>query len=137
MKGFRFASVLLLGMVTIWGASCKKNNDNTKSSAGSSVTGYWFGSAYGGQFNQSFLIKANGTLKVYDFYYYPTSTDTTKAYDGTGTYTVNGNTITINTAFPNGQTFTGTATLNLTTNPQTITFDNSHNGYANDVYKKQ
>ena len=144
MKSLTLSRVVLLGAAAVWFTSCKKGGDavtpsttNTTNNATSSVPGYWFGSAYGGAFNQSFLLKANGTVKVYDFYYYPTSTDTTKAYDGIGTYTISGNTIVIKTAFPNGQAFTGTATLALTASPKTMTFDNSSNGYANDVYKKQ
>lgn len=101
------------------------------------MPGYWFGSANGGAFNQSFLLKANGTVKVYDFYYYPTSTGTTKAYDSTSIYTVSGSTIVIKTTFPNGQSFTGNAKLDLIANPKTMTFDSSNSGYSNDVYKKQ
>lgn len=144
MKSLALSRVALLGIAAVWFTACKKSDDavtpattNTGNSATSSVAGYWFGSAYGGAFNQSFLLKANGTVKVYDFYYYPTSTDTTKAYDGTGTYTVSGSAIVIKTTFPNGQSFTGNATLALTASPKTMTFDNSSNGYSNDVYKKQ
>lgn len=139
MKFSNFLRAALLVAFASWVAACKKSSDavTPANTTTSSVPGYWFGSAYGGQFNQSFLLRANGTLKVYDFYYNPTSADTTKAYDGTGTYTVTGNSITIKTTFPNGQTFSANAKLDLAASPKTMTFDNSSNGYVNDVYKKQ
>jgi len=130
--------ILAIGLFTaiIYLTSCSKKS-NPKPASPSSVAGYWFGTANGGAFNQSFLLKADGSLKVYDFYADPTSTDTTKAYDGTGTYSIKDNIITVNTVFDNGQTFSATALIDLKATPPTLTFGNAASGYNGDVYRKQ
>ena len=117
--------------------SCSKKSTPKPVTPASQVAGYWFGSADGGSFNQSFLLRNDGSVKVYDFYANPTSKDTTQAYDGIGTYTVTNNIITVNTAFPNGQTFSATAQVNLSSTPATLTFGNAASGYNGDVYRKQ
>ena len=138
MKSLKFSAVVTLCVTVFYFSSCSKKSTPTPNPAsGNSVAGYWFGSADGGAFNQSFLLRSNGSVKVYDFYYNPTSTDTTKAYDGTGTYTVSGNIITVNTTFPDGETFSATAQLNLTAAPKTMTFGSAASGYNGDVYRKQ
>src|SRR5665213_1530959 len=112
--------------------SCSKSKDKP-ASATNSVVGYWFGSFDNGTINQSILFRSDGTLKVYDFYNNPKSTDTTIAYDGTGTYSVNGTTLTTHTSFPNGQKFTGgTATINFDVTPPTFKVN-----VGGDVYTKQ
>ena len=136
MKSLKLSFILSICVTIFYISACSKKNNPTPTSA-NPVAGYWFGSADGGSFNQSFLLRTNGTVKVYDFYYNPTSTDTTKAYDGVGTYTVSGSIITVNTAFPDGETFSATAQLNLTSNPKTMTFGSAASGYNGDVYKKQ
>ena len=134
MKHSKLILAISLFTAFIYVASCSKKS-SPKPAPTSSVAGYWFISS-GGTFNQSFLLRANGTLKVYDFYANPTSTDTTIAYDGTGTYSVSGNILTITDTFPNGQTFSGTDLLNLTATPPTFT-DKSASGYNGAVYTKQ
>ena len=123
MCGFIFSATLF--------CSCSKSKDKPATAA-ISVVGYWFGSFDNGTINQSALYRSDGTMKVYDFYNSPTSRDTTIAYDGTGTYSVSGNTLTTSTSFPNGQSFQGTATINFNTTPPTIK-DNK----TGDVYTKQ
>jgi hypothetical protein len=132
MKKLNFIKIACVIVITgMYFYSCKKSTDTPKTTT-NSVVGYWFGSFDSGTVNQSFLLRSNGTLKVYDFYEDPSSTDTTMAYDGTGTYTVSGNTITISTAFPNGQTFPNSkATLNFNVKPPTFT------GTDGSVYTKQ
>jgi hypothetical protein len=129
--------ILAIGLFTafIYLAACSKKSTPKPVTPTSSIAGYWF-IASGGTFNQSFLLRTDGTLKVYDFYANPTSTDTTIAYDGTGTYAVNGNILTITDTFPNGQTFSGTDLLDLTASPPTFT-DKGTSGYNGAVYKKQ
>jgi hypothetical protein len=130
-------AILVMGLFTafIYLASCSKKSTPTPTTPTSTVVGYWFVSS-GGSFNQSFLLRANGTLKVYDFYANPTSRDTTIAYDGNGTYSVSGNILTITDTFPNGQTFSGTDLLDLTASPPTFT-DKGTSGYNGAVYTKQ
>lgn len=127
-------SVIMCGCilsVTLF-CSCSKSKDKPATAA-NSVVGYWFGSFGNGTINQSILFRSDGTIKVYDFYNNPTSRDTTIAYDGTGTYSLSGNTLTTNSSFPNGQTFPGsTATVNFNATPPT--FKDDKNG---DVYTKQ
>jgi hypothetical protein len=126
LKLIKIACVTLIAGMFFF--SCKKSA--VKPVVTNSVVGYWFSSS--GSFNQSFLLRSGGTLKVYDFYQNPTSRDTTIAYDGTGTYSVSGNTITISTSFPNGQTFPNSkATLNFDVSPATFT------GADGSVYTKQ
>lgn len=111
--------------------SCSKSKDKPAAAA-NSIVGYWFGSFNKGTVNQSVLYRSDGTMKVYDFFNNPTSRDTTIAYDGTGTYSVSGNTLTTSDSFPDGQSFQGTATINFNVTPPTIT-DNK----TGDVYTKQ
>jgi hypothetical protein len=129
--------ILAIGLFTafIYLASCSKKSTPKPTTPTSPVVGYWFITS-GGQFNQGFLLRADGTLKVYDFSQDPTSTDTTKAYDGIGTYSVSGNILTITDTFPNGQTFSGTDLLDLTASPPTFT-DKGTSGYNGAVYSKQ
>ncbi len=122
-----------LGIFTF--TSCQKSNNNpnkattpTITAADSVALGYWFGS-FDGNINQSMLFTSNGVVKVYDFYYHPTSTDTTIAYDGTGYWSVSGNQLTVVDSFPNGEKFTSVNTLNLTANPETFT-DNTGSVYT-------
>ncbi len=136
MKSLKLNYILGICAAIFYISACSKKNTPTPAKS-NSIAGYWFGSADGGSFNQSFLLRANGTVKVYDFYYNPTSTDTTKAYDGVGTYTVAGSIITVNTSFPDGETFSATAQLNSTSNPTIMTFGTAASGYNGDVYKKQ
>jgi len=119
--------------------SCSKSSDTNpapkKVTSGggvsnANVAGYWFGSFDGG-IHQSFLFHGDGSLKVYDFYYQPASKDTTIAYDGTGTFTVKGDTITTHTAFPNGQTFTSVGIISISSSVSTIDFGST------DIYTKQ
>jgi hypothetical protein len=121
MKKLNFIKIACVMIITGMALySCKKSTESPKTTPTNSVVGYWFSSS--GSFNQSFLLRSGGTLKVYDFYQNPTSRDTTIAYDGTGTYSVSGNTITISTSFPNGQTFPNSkATLNFNASPPTFT----------------
>lgn len=138
-KNIFFATIGLITFSMALFVSCKKSNDNKSSTnddkskitaADSVALGYWFGSFInGGKINQSMLFTANGVVKVYDFYYYPTSTDTTIAYDGTGYWSVSGNALTVVDSFPDGEKFSSVSTLNLTTNPQTFT-DNVGNLYT-------
>jgi hypothetical protein len=120
MKNFNLTVKLmaLTGIVCfVW--SCGKKADptptppktTTSTITSSQVTGYWFGSFDSGSINQSILFRTNGTVKVYDFYYNPTSTDTTQAYDGTGTWTIKNNKVYVQDSFPNGEAFTDSATL--------------------------
>jgi hypothetical protein len=119
MKHSKLILAMSLFAAFIYLASCSKKSTPKPATPTSRVVGYWFISS-GGAFNQSFLFRANGTLKVYDFYANPTSTDTTIAYDGTGTYSVSGNILTISDTFPNGQTFSGMDLLDLTASPPYI-----------------
>jgi len=131
MKNSKLILVMSLFTAFIYLASCsKKSTPKPTTTPTNGAVGYWF-LASGGTFNQSFLFRADGSLKVYDFYANPTSTDTTIAYDGTGTYSVSGNLIKITDSFPNGQSFSGTNVLDLTATPPTMTDDNGA------VYKKQ
>jgi len=136
MKQLKIISMALLCLFCIVFYSCKKSDTPKPVTNNTGIAGYWFGTANGGEFNQSFLLRTDGTLKVYDFYYAPTSTDTTKAYDGTGTYTVSGDLIVINTSFPNGETFKGTGIISKTSAPETFTMGIS-SGYNGDVYTKK
>jgi len=128
--------VLSLSIFSVFTA-CKKSNDNNDHSGGntSKITaadsvalGYWFGS-FDGNINQSMLFTSNGVVKVYDFYYHPTSTDTTIAYDGTGYWSVTGNQLTVVDSFPDGEKFTSVSTLNLSVTPETFT-DNTGSVYT-------
>jgi len=130
MKNSKLILVMSLFTASIYLASCSKKSTPKPTTPTNGAVGYWF-LASGGTFNQSFLFRADGSLKVYDFYANPTSTDTTIAYDGTGTYSVSGNLIKITDSFPNGQSFSGTNVLDLTATPPTMTDDNGA------VYKKQ
>jgi hypothetical protein len=134
MKHSKLILAISLFTAFIYLASCSKKS-TPKPAATSGVVGYWLIKS-GGTFNQSFLLRADGTLKVYDFYQNPTSTDTTIAYDGIGTYSVSGNILTITDTFPNGQTFSGTDLLDLTASPATFT-DKTTSGYNGAVYAKQ
>jgi hypothetical protein len=132
MKKFKLTRItcVIAIMATIF-CSCKKS-DQKPTTTTNSVVGYWFGSFDAGTVNQSFLLRADGTLKVYDFYENPSSRDTTIAYDGTGTYSVSGNTITISTSFPNGESYPNSkATLDFTATPPKFT------GTDGSVYVKQ
>jgi len=135
MKKISIAAVSLLIMSTALFLSCSKSSTSPKATPTPiNITGYWFGSAYGGEFNQSYLLESNGTLKVYDFYYYPTSTDTSLALDGTGNYSVSGNSVKVNTSFSNGENFSLTGIIDTAVKPETITFTS---GNEVDVYTKQ
>lgn len=134
------AIFVLYGVMHI--VSCKKSNDNSgngKSGDATNLTaadslalGYWFGSFDQGSYNQSMLFTPNGKVKVYDFYYHPTSTDTTIAYDGYGYWSVSGTTLTVVDSFDNGQKFTSIMSINTTASPETLTDNNT-----GDVYHKQ
>jgi len=135
MKKISITALSLLIMSTSLFLSCSKSSTSPKTTTTSiNITGYWFGSAYGGEFNQSYLLRSDGTLKVYDFYYYPTSTDTTMALDGTGNYVVTGNSVNVNTSFSNGEKFSVTGIIDTAVKPETITFTS---GTEVDVYTKQ
>jgi hypothetical protein len=130
----------LIAFFLVLFTSCSKSNDLKKSpGSGSTITsqdsvalGYWFGSFDAGAYNQSYLLTSDLKVKVYDFYYYPTSTDTSIALDGYGYWSVSGNQLTIVDSFSNGEKFTSVNTLNSTGSPETFT-DNT----AGDVYSKQ
>ena len=138
MKKVNLLSVLCLSAASVFlFYSCKKSSTKPKSTSttitNAQVAGYWFGSFDNKEYNQSVLLRSDGTLKVYDFYYNPSSTDTTTAYDGTGTYTIKGDTLITNTAFPDGQKFTGSVNiLNIKASPETYSVVGS-----DDVYIKQ
>lgn len=137
MNQLKLSSIIVIVITCVLLYSCGKSNSTPKPvTPANGIVGYWFGSAYGGGFNQSFLLRADGTVKVYDFYYHPTSRDTTIAYDGTGTYTVSGDLIIINTSFPNGQAFKGSGIIAPNAAPETFTLGISP-GYNGDIYTKQ
>lgn len=142
MKSVKNICLVLTAMCMVAVTACSKSSDKPPGNSGSGtsiIKGYWFGSANGGAFNQSFLFYSDGTLKVYDFYANATSHDTTQAYDGIGTYVYDSiaKSITVNTSFPNGQKFSSTAKVNTGVNPMTMTFPPSSDGYSSDVYTKQ
>ena len=124
MCGFIFSATLF--------CSCSKSKDKPATAA-NSVVGYWLGKWDSAPVAQGILFRSDGTLKAYNFDIPLTSTDSTIAYDGTGTYSVNGNTLTYSTSFPNGQTFPGsTAAINFNATPPT--FKDNKTGV---VYTKQ
>jgi hypothetical protein len=116
---------LTIKLITVIGAACfvwscgktdgpapdaKKPTTTSSTVTSAEVPGYWFGSFQSGTINQSILFRSNGTVKVYDFYYNPTSTDTTQAYDGTGTWEIKNNKVYVQDSFPNGESFIDSAT---------------------------
>jgi len=142
MKKNNLLSILCLSAASVFlfyscskssGTPTPKKSTSTTTITNAQVAGYWFGSFDNKEYNQSVLLKSDGTLKVYDFYFNPTSTDTTQAYDGVGTFSIKGDTLITNTSFPNGQTFTGSINiLNIKASPESYSVLGS-----DDVYVKQ
>ena len=122
--------LLVMAAALAFTLSCSKKSNPKPANA--NVTGYWFGyfMSGGSKINQSILFYSNGKIKVYDFYENPTSTDTTQALDGYGTYSVSGNKVSTKDSFANGEAFSDNGTVS-TGNPQTITFSEG------DVYTRQ
>jgi hypothetical protein len=127
MKKINLPLILCLGaLICSFSQACTKSNVKPKNPtpAGTIADGYWFGSftntnGLGG--GEGILFRANGTLRVYDFYTQGTLSDTTQAaYIGNGTYTVNGTSLTFNFEFNGPLDFSGTGTINTSGSPETV-----------------
>lgn len=128
MKKLTLLSTLCLSMVsaTIICSCSKKNEAKPVVSAASLAVGYWFyyPALYGNGntgWNGGMLLRSDGTERTYDFYYHPTSTDTTNAFVGNGTYTLKGDSIFISTVYPDGEKFYPSGVINKSAVPLTLT----------------
>ncbi len=124
------SAIAFLGTFTFLG--CKKSSVKPTNN----LTGYWLGAFNNGgkQGNEGELFKSDGTTVQYDFYGV-TTTDTTQCpYIGYGTYTVNGNTMTMQVTFPTlgNEMFSYQLSVNTSASPNTISgsFTSSNGGGA-------
>jgi hypothetical protein len=133
MKKISYA-VLSASILITFFAACGKSS--VKPVESTTAAGYWFTSTTtGAAWNGGMLLKSNGTTRVYDFYSIPTSTDTTKAYIGNGTWKIKGDSVYLTTIYSNGQTFTGTGYLDLKSTPNVIDLPGVNNHL--DIWVKQ
>ncbi len=121
MKKYFLAVTFFLFSAFIF-LSCKKDSTKTPTTSGSgAATGYWFGN-FANAYNLGEVFKSDGTSVQYDFYGTSTTDTASCPYKGYGTYTINGNNVSLSVTFPTvaNQIFNLKGVLNTSTNPNTI-----------------
>jgi hypothetical protein len=132
MKKQNLCLAMCLMVLTAAFYSCSKSaavKPKTTTKHQTIAEGYWYGSftdAANTKVPESMLFRNDGTCTNYDFFQKPSVTDTTKSYDGQGTYILQGNGVTFTFTYPNGQVFSGSGTINTNNSPATMSL--TYNG---------
>ncbi len=136
MKKLNFRLAICLMVLATVFYSCSKSaavKPKTVTKHQTIAEGYWYGSftdPANTKVPESMLFRDDdGTCTNYDFFLKPSLTDTTKSFNGQGTYVLQGNGVTFIFTYPNGQVFSGKGTIDTNNSPATMSL--TYNGTGN------